>query len=194
MGGSSPSASPSRPGLIRAPTSSRRPSGRQTSARQVAPPPRLGFLGRSLTGTAGPYATVYLDGLLDQVVRANQQGRIDRALELSARRLRLAPDGETAAWRLESLRRAGRGLEAEQLLRSLPEAIRRHPLINVVLALFDRDGGEEVRARALLDSVADDFPGTPVEAALAAPLSAWPATLDALTRSPRRDAAVAGSR
>jgi hypothetical protein len=163
-------------------------------ARQVAPPPRLGFLGRSLTGTGGPYATVYLDALLDQVVLANQQGFPDRALELSERRLALAPDGEAAAWRLESLRRAGRAAEAEALLRSLPVAVRRQPLINVVLALFDRDGGEEGRARALLGSVASAFPDTPVQKALAAPLAQWPATLDEMTRAPRRDATVTGPR
>ena len=160
-------------------------------ARQVAPVPRLGFLGRSLTGTGGPYGTVYLDALLDQVVRANQQGRIGRALELSRRRVDLQPDGEAAAWRLESLRRAGRASEAEAELHALPEATRRHPLINVVLALFDREGGEERRARALLASVAGSFPGTPVQEALTAPLSHWPSTLDALTRMPRRDATVA---
>ncbi len=97
-------------------------------ARQVAPPPRLGFLGRSLTGTGGPYATVYLDALLDQVLLANQQGFLDRALAFSERRLALRPDGEAAAWRLESLRRVGRAAEAEALLRSLPEDARREPL------------------------------------------------------------------
>jgi hypothetical protein len=76
-------------------------------ARQVAPPPRLGFLGRSLTGTGGPYATVYLDALLDQVVRANQQGRSTARSTLS-RGGCPPPDGEAAAWRLETLRRAGR--------------------------------------------------------------------------------------
>jgi len=161
-----------------------------TVARQIAPRPRVGFLGRSLTGTAGPYATVYLDALLDQVIRANQQGRIDRALELSNRRLRLSADGEAAAWRLESLRRADRGVEAERTLRSLPEAARRNPLINVVLALFDRDTGEVTRARALLSSVAGSFPGTPLDAAQAAPLADWPATLDEMVRVPRRDATV----
>ena len=53
----------------------------------------------------------------------------------------------------------GRASEAEALLRSLPEDVRREPLINVVLALFDRDGGEERRARALLGSVAECLPG-----------------------------------
>jgi hypothetical protein len=162
------------------------------TARQVAPPPRFGFLGRSLTGTGGPYATVYLDALLDQVVRANQQGRLPRALELSQRRVGLQADGEAAAWRLETLRRAGRAAEAESFLRSLPESTRRHPLINVTLALFDRDGGEERRARALLDSVAASFPDTPVHRARIAPLGAWPRTLDEMTQAPRRDAAVMG--
>jgi hypothetical protein len=166
------------------------PRWRPAVARQVAPPPRTGFLGRSLTRSAGPYATVYLDALLDQVVRANQQGRIDRAQDLSARRLRLSADGVAAAWRLESLRRAGRALEAEALLRSLPERTREEPRINVVLALFDREGGEERRARALLASVADSFPGTPVQEAVSAPLHRWPSTLDGMTRAPRRDAIV----
>jgi hypothetical protein len=163
-------------------------------ARQVAPPRQLGFLGRSLTSTGGPYATVYLDALLDQVVRANQQDRIDRALELSQRRLRLAADGEAAAWRLESLRRAGRAVEAERTLRSLPAATRQEPGINVVLALFDREAGNEDRARALLRSVASRFPGAAIQAAVTAPLSAWPSTLDAMTLVPRRDATVASGR
>jgi hypothetical protein len=162
-------------------------------ARQVAPPPRVGFLGRSLTGTGGPYATAYLDALLDQVVRAHQLGLIDRALDLSDRRLQLQADGEAAAWRLESLRRAGRAVDAERLLRSLPETTRSHPLINVVLALFDRDGGQEQRARALLASVSDSFPAAPVQQALTAPFDRWPADLDAITRVPRRDATVAAS-
>ena len=76
----------------------------------------------------------------------------------------------------------------------MPETTRSHPLINVVLALFDRDGGEDQRARALLGSVADSFPGTLVAQTLAAPLDRWPADLDALTRVPRRDATVASPR
>jgi hypothetical protein len=163
-------------------------------ARQVVPPPRAGFLGRSLTGTGGPYATVYADALLDQVVRANQQGHIARALTLSDRRLAIAADGEAAAWRLETLRRAGRPSDAEALLRSLPLDARQHPLINVTLALFDRDSGEEARARALLESVAESFPGTPLQDARRAPLGRWPPTLDAITAAPRRDAAVLGER
>lgn len=161
------------------------------AARQVAPPPRFGFLGRSLTGGGGPYATVYLDALLDQVVRAHQLGRIDRALVLSAKRALLGPSGEADAWRLESLRRADRAAEAESYLRSLPLERRRDPRINVVLALFDRAQGQEGRARALLESVAVAFPGAPVQAAVAAPLERWPETLDEMTRAPRRDASVA---
>ena len=163
-------------------------------ARDVSPPPRFGFLGRSLTGNGGPSALVYLHALLDQVVRANQQGRIDRALELSSKRLELRADGEAAAWRLESLRRAGLATQAEALLRSLPESTRRHPEINVVLALFDREFGEEQRGRALLQSVADAFPGAPIQQAVSSPLAEWPSTLDAMTRMPRRDAAVLGAR
>ena len=164
------------------------------AARLVAPPPRAGFLGRSLTGTGGPYATVYLDALLDQVVRANQLGQIDRALKLSEHRLALAIDGEAAAWRLETLRRAGRPEEAERVLHSFSENVRTHPLINAALSLFDRDFGEDARARALLGSVVSSFPGSAAQDALVAPLATWPATLDALTSDRRRDAAVARRR
>jgi hypothetical protein len=62
------------------------------------------------------------------------------------------------------------------------------------LSLFDRDAGEEARARALLGSVAGSFPGSRAAAAVTSPLAAWPATLDALTADRRRDAAVAGPR
>ncbi|MCL4814001.1 MAG: hypothetical protein KJ061_16030 [Vicinamibacteraceae bacterium] len=164
-------------------------------ARQVVPRWQPGFLGRSLTGTGGPYARVYAAALLDQVVLANQMGDLDRALALSDRVLRMnVMDGEAAAWRLETLRRTGRAVEAEPLLRALPETARRHPLVNVALALFDRDFGEEARARALLHSVAPSFPGAPLQQALTAPLATWPATLDAMTDTPRRDATVDAGR
>jgi hypothetical protein len=184
----SPPWRPQRPDLV--PPAAWRPE----IARQAVPKPRVGFLGRSLTGTGGPYATVYLDALLDQTVRAHQQDRIERALRLSERRLRIRADGEAAAWRLETLRRAGRAADAESLLRSLPAETRSHPLINVVLALFDRELGQEQRARALLGSVAHAFAGTAVDQALTSPLSTWPGTLDAMTRAPRRDATVVGPR
>ncbi len=95
---------------------------------------------------------------------------------------------------LETLRRARRPIEAQGALRGWPEQMRRHPLIDVALALFDRDAGEEQRARALLGSVASAFPGTPLQQALTAPLVAWPVTLDAMTAAPRRDAAVEGEK
>lgn len=161
------------------------------AARAVAPPPRWGYLGRSVAGDGGPYATVYLDALLDQAVLAHQRGQVLLGLELAMQRLSLRADGEAGAWALESLRRAGRPQDAEPLLRSLSQEARAHPLVNCALALFDRDGGEEQRAHALLRSVAGAFPDTAVVEAIAQPTSAWPATLDELTRVRRRDAQVA---
>lgn len=161
------------------------------AARAVAPPPRLGYLGRSLSGTGGPYATAWLDALLDQVVLAHQRGQVQLGLALAVRRLRLQADGEAGAWALESLRRADRPEDAEPLLRSLPAQSRAHPLVNVALALFDRDGGEERRAHALLASVATAFPDTAVTAALVEPTAQWPATLYEMTGLRRRDAQVA---
>ena len=100
------------------------------SARQIAPPPRIGFLGRSLTGSGGPYATVYLDALLDQVVLATSRGGPTAPSQLSARRSGSGPTA-AAAWRLESLRRSRsrhRGRGAPALLagvRSKPSADQR---------------------------------------------------------------------
>ena len=46
----------------------------------------------------------------------------------------------------------------------------------------------------MLGSVADAFPHAPLQRALSAPMDQWPATLDAMTGTPRRDAAVTGAR
>ena len=62
----------------------------------------------------------------------------------------------------------------------------------MVPALFERDAGNDRGARALLAPVVEAFSGTPIQAALHQPLSAWPADLHAMTSVPRRDAKVEG--
>jgi hypothetical protein len=127
---------------------------------------------------------VYGEGLLDQVVRAQQLGRGERALALAHKLARVAPDGEAHAQVLESLRILRRRAEAGQYLSSLSPAQRSQPKINVVLALFERDSNNEALARNLLASVASSFRGTPVERSLSAPLSSWPSDLNSMTTTP----------
>jgi hypothetical protein len=162
------------------------------AVRALAPRPRVGFLGRSLLGggAAAGYASVYADGLLDQVVRAQQLGEAEHALALAQAVARIAPSADADVAMLESLRLNGRRDEAGTYLRAMPMEHRRDPRVNVVLALFERDAGNEQGARVFLSSVADAFAGLPAQAALAKPLAQWPAGLHDMTVAPRRDASV----
>jgi hypothetical protein len=158
--------------------------------RELAPPPRIGFLGRSLWAGAGSVAA-YDDALWEQVARAQQLRDTERALELAVKLLRLVPVGESDALLLESYRLAGMRDQAAAHIRSMPLERRGHPKINVVLALFERDAGNEPGARAFLESVVHGFPGARAEQAVHQSLSDWPADLHGMTMAPRRDALVA---
>jgi hypothetical protein len=163
------------------------------AVRAMVAPPRIGFLGRSVLGgreTAG-YASVYADALRDQVVRAQQLGNRAATLALARRAVRLAPGAESDVLMLESFRVAGLRDDAGTYLRSMPMASRRDPRVNVVLALFERDAGDDGAARRILASVADAFAGLPAARALSLPLAQWPRDLHGMTTAPRRDAQVA---
>jgi hypothetical protein len=165
---------------------------RSTLAPELARRARLGFLGRSLWAAgSGDEVAVYDDGLRDQVIRAHQLRDPERGVALARKLVRLVPTGESDALMLESFRIAGWRPQAQDYLRSLPRSRRENPKINVVLALFERDAGNDGGAQALLSSVAEAFRGAPAELALRQPLSEWPADLHAMTTVPRRDAQVA---
>lgn len=124
---------------------------------------------------------VYVEGLLDQIVRAQQLGRGAQALALAQRYAALVPGGEADAQILESLRVLGRRADAVAYLSSLSRERRSEPKVNVVLALFERDAGNEPMARGLLGSVVALLPGTPAEQALNAPFASWPRDLMGMT-------------
>jgi len=74
-------------------------------------------------------------------------------------------------------------------LSRLPRERRLAPEINVVLALFERDAGNEKPARGFLASVVQRFPrDAPLQRALAAPLGAWPRDLESMVADPVRPA------
>jgi hypothetical protein len=137
-----------------------------------------------VTSTSAPgFPGVYDEGLLDQVVRAQQRRRGEQALTLARKLASLAPSGEADAQVLESLRLLGRRSEAAEYLSSVPRERRLEPKINLVLALFERDAGNEQTARSLLASVAPSFGGSPAEEALSAPLAQWPPDLHSMITS-----------
>jgi hypothetical protein len=126
---------------------------------------------------------VYDEGLLDQVVRAQQLGRAEMALTLSRKLAQLVPRGESDARVLESLRMLHKREDAVEYLSGLSRERRSEPRINVVLALFERDAGNEVLAKNLLGSVVRFFPDTPAARAVEASIGDWPHDLNAMTAS-----------
>jgi hypothetical protein len=162
--------------------------------------PGWSLWGRAFRPDSGApgFQGVYDEGLLDQVVRAQQLRRGQAALALARKYVQLVPGGEGDAQVLESLRLLGRRSDAVEYLSGLSRERRSHPKINVVLALFERDSGNEAMARNLLGSVASSFPGTPAAGAPSAPLRAWAPDLHAMTTTPTDQAgsseAISGRR
>ncbi|HXT69537.1 MAG TPA: hypothetical protein VN700_07270 [Vicinamibacterales bacterium] len=149
-------------------------------------PPRWRFWGRSLlAGEIDSASGAYDLGLADQVLRAQSLRSLARAERLARKLIDLAPSGFADALLLESFRLGNRRTEAVQYLNSLSPERRSHPAINVVLALFERDRGNDEGARAFLQSVLESYRDSPVERAISQPLVLWPADLAAMTRDDR---------
>lgn len=158
----------------------------QELAEALAPPRRLGFLGRSLLG-GGSDPTVlpaYLDALTDQVLRAQATGRAERALGLAEKLSRLSPGGEARALVAESLRLLARPEGALAELASLSPEEQGEPSILLVHALLARDRGDGASASRALAAAAAYLPGTPAASAVDRPVGEWPATLAAMLQAP----------
>lgn len=148
----------------------------------LAPPPRWGFLGRSLRGGDDPArGSAYLSALAGQVVRAQESGRLDRALALSERLLALRPGEEADALQAETLRLLGRPDTARAFLAALPPERVSAPAVLAVRALLARDRADGTAAARLGEAAAAWYPETPLARAPGEPAS-WPATFAALTR------------
>jgi hypothetical protein len=152
----------------------------------VAPPPRWNVLGRSLfNGISDPASgSVYLGSLTEQVIRAQETRRLDRALSLAEELVRLWPGETSDALLLESFRLLGRTELAESLFRSLPRNRAESPPVLAVVALLKRDLGDAPVAARIGVAMAPYFPGTPLARNAGAP-GAWPATYAALVRPER---------
>lgn len=163
-------------------------------ARALAPEPRLGFFGRSLfaPSRADGESRVWAEALADQVVRAQQTERLDRALRLAEKLAALAPGEESDALLLETYRLLGRVETAERFVGELPQDRRGAPKLGVVLALFAKDRGDETTARRILGQVAPYFPGAPLAAldVAASPLAIWPRDLASMTTEPEDQVAL----
>jgi hypothetical protein len=151
-----------------------------------ATPARWPFWGHSfLPGGIETGTGAYDTGLADQVLRAQSLRSLVRAERLSRKLIEVAPSGYADALLMETFRLSNRRTEAVRYLNSLSRDRRQHPAINVVLALFERDNGNEESAQAFLSSVVESFRDSPVERALSQPLAQWPPDFASITKDDR---------
>lgn len=155
-------------------------------ARYLTREPRWSFWGRGFAPAEEDvgYRAVYLEGLLDQVVRLHQQRRGADSLALARKLYDLRPTGEAVALVLESYRLLRDDGSARAFLSAQPLDRRLDPKINVVLALFERDAGNESGARAFLANSAPYFPDAPIQQAVHQPPDRWPSDLFEMTARP----------
>jgi hypothetical protein len=162
------------------------PTLRPEAARTLARTGRFNFLGRGFWPGVGDaeYTAVYDAGLANQILHAQELGRRDLALRLSQKLVTLAPSGFHTALLLESYRLLGQRGAAAEWLSQRPRSERSDPAINVVLALFERDAGNDASARTLLATSVSAFPGTRTGRSLTLPLSDWPPDFASMTSDP----------
>ena len=154
-------------------------------AAALAPPLSPGFLGRSLLlrGEDPARGDAYGRALADQVLRAQQQRRLDRALRLATLLWELGPRRDSAALLAESYRLLGRHETLRAFLESIPPEVGRTAPVYAVLALAARDVGETEAARAYLERAAGlGAPG--VKRALESDVGGWPPDFATLLAAP----------
>ena len=186
-------------GLASPPWISRRPDIRPEvsplpAVFTIISPRQWRFLGRGFAAgeLQRQYAAVYDEALLDQVIRAQQLGNGREALRLAQRLDELAPSADSAVMMMESYRLLGMQPAAQDYLGSLARERRADPRINVVIALFEREKGNEESARRFLGEAARQLPGTPAALAVTRPMETWPRSLAAMTAPPSPLAPPAG--
>lgn len=128
----------------------------------------------------GSFKRVFLSGLQDQVLRALDTGKLERAVELSSDLYDRAPDSFPAALCAEALRASGRPEALQSFLASLRPEVARSPAVGIVAALRARDAGDAASAYRILAAVGRSFETPALRRALLSPLPAWPSGFHAL--------------
>ncbi len=147
-------------------------------------PFRWPHLGMSLFRERGQVDTAlaYLDCLFDQALRAQDMRRGDRAVRFGEKLYDVLPGPQTAVQLAEGLRLAGRREALADFVASVPRSHKSDPEFGMVMALADRDAGNERQAREILEAVLKAAPRPAFLKLRDEPLSAWPPTLRDLTR------------
>ena len=134
------------------------------------------------------WGAAYIEGILDQALRAQDMRRADRAVDFAERLWGHLQSPQTAVVLAESYRLAGR----RETLAEFVERVRaRRPVDSrfpLVLALAARDGGDAASARSLVEASLEIEERPTVRRLLEIPPAEWPATLRDVTgenRTPR---------
>ncbi len=134
------------------------------------------------------WGAAWIEGILDQALRAQDMRRADRAVDFAERLWRHLQSPQTAVVLAESYRIAGRH---EALADFVERVSARRPFDSrfpLVLALSARDGGDAVSARSLVGASLEIEERPAVRKLLEIPPAEWPATLRDVTgenRAPR---------
>jgi hypothetical protein len=123
------------------------------------------------------------DASLDQILRALDVGRFDRAAWLAREQWEISHEPFAAALLAEALRVGGRRDELGAFLRSLPPPAVATIDMTIVLALVARDMGNEETARAALRAAFGTNSPPALRRAIEAPMEEWPATYRAMLGS-----------
>ena len=132
------------------------------------------------------WALAWVEGILDQALRAQDMHRPDRAVDFGERLFEILPNPQSAVVLAESYRIAGRRETLQAFARKIEARRPVDPHFGIVLALFARDLGDEAAARELVARVARADPRPEVRRLLETPLADWPATLRDVTGENRK--------
>jgi len=132
------------------------------------------------------WALAWVEGILDQALRAQDMRRGDRAVDFGERLFQVLPNPQSAVVLAESYRIAGRRETLQAFARKIEARRPVDPRLGIVLALFARDVGDEAAAHELVAGVAKADPRPEYFRLLDSPLSAWPATLRDVTGENRK--------
>ena len=145
-------------------------------------------LGMSLFRKKGDvyWALAWVEGILDQALRAQDMRRGDRAVDFGERLFEILPNPQTAVVLAESYRIAGRRETLQAFAKKIEARRPVDPRFGIVLALFARDLGDGASARELVAGVAKADPRPEYRRLLETPPAEWPPTLRDVTGDNRK--------